>query len=242
MRWIPLLAGVVLVAGCWARESQSFRSPEFESQRIRTIAVLPIVNQAQAQAPMAFEPAMVSTARLLQVEKKYAVVPPAQTARVLRSGAGAAMLSQLMNSLSKQQPVAEEVFVRLARELEADALFSETVVSFHQVPEQGATVGNQGGVYYQNFDVSVVEVSAELWSAKSRSVVWRDEHLERFYHDRKLGHTSNLKVVESATRQLLANFPVNTWAPVEPPKPTPVPSPVLSYKPFPMPADPLEQR
>lgn len=242
MRWIPLMATAALVAGCWAQQAQSFRAPDFENQRLRTIAILPIVNQAQAQAPMAFEPAMVSTARLLQVEKKYAVVPPAQTARILRSGAGAAMFSQLMNALAKEDPVPEEVYVRLARELEADALFSETVVAFHQVPEQGATVGNQGGIYYQNFDVSVVEVRAELWSAKSRSVVWKDHHLERFYHDRKTGNVSNLKVVEAATRQLLANFPVNTWAPVEPPAPTPVPSPVLSYKPFPTPADPLEQR
>jgi hypothetical protein len=70
-------------------------------------------------------------------------------------------------------------------------------------------------------------------------VVWRDEHTERYYHEPGAeGRGQPIRIAEIAARELLSRLPENTWRPVPMATPTPVPSPVLSFKPFPTPADP----
>ncbi|MFP5501960.1 MAG: hypothetical protein ACLGIN_05685 [Candidatus Sericytochromatia bacterium] len=80
-RWLLFLVGAALTAGCYATQAESYRSPEFTSLGLKTIAILPVVNQTQAVlAPDYLVSAM---GRVLASEKKYAVVPQAEVAKAL---------------------------------------------------------------------------------------------------------------------------------------------------------------
>lgn len=239
-RALVTLLGLALLAGCAASGSQRYRDPDYEGLGIRTVAVLPVWNQTQVQ--MAFEPVRDALAQQLATDKHYAVVSPAEVGRVLGTGAGAYAYSQLVNHLSKEEPVPGELYARLARALDADALLSAQLLAYHQVPEQGPTTNMQGGIYYQNVDVTVVELSAELWSRRTGAPVWRDRFLDRQYAGSRTGRPAIQAVVGSAVRGLLESLPANQWAPVQAPSPTPVPRPVTSLAPLPWPADPQRNR
>jgi hypothetical protein len=241
-RLMAALAAVSLLASCWTvRQGTAEVAADFPQQGVRTIAILPILNMTETQ--MAPWSAYAGLNFALTREKKFDVLPMTKVVATLRQGGGAAVWSQAMNRVNMGQPISDAQLDAMARALEADALFLETVVRFHQTEEQGTGVSPQGGTYAQQFPVSVVEVRGMLWGARAHRVLWRDEAMTRYYTDPAREGRANIQtVVTMATRELLENFPENTWAPVEPPTPTPIPNPVTSYAPFPTPADPLEHR
>lgn len=221
-RWVLLMIGAALTAGCYATQAESYRSPDFTRLGLKTIAILPVVNQTQAVlAPDYLVSAM---GRVLTTEKKYAVVPQEEVAEAL-SGPAARAYTQMVTRLSTGQPVPEAALGQMARVLEADGLLLSTVTGFHQVPEQGPATNAQGMIYYSTYDVTVVEVKGELYSRQADTIIWRDAHLERQYMDPRQGKRPISHVVEVAIRGLLTNFPENTWAPVARPTPTTTPAP-----------------
>lgn len=241
-RLLAACVAVSLLAGCWTvRQGTAEVASDFPQQGVRTIAILPILNMSETQ--MAPWSAYAGLSFSLGREKKFDVLPMSKVVATLRQGGGAAAWSQAMNRVNMGEAITDQQLDWMAKALEADALFLETVVNFHQTMEQGTGVSAQGGTYAQNFPVSVVNVRGMLWGARSHRVLWRDEAQTRYYSDPdREGRADIQKVVAMATRDLLDNFPENTWAPVQPPAPTPVPAPVTSYAPFPTPADPTDNR
>jgi hypothetical protein len=241
-RLVALVAVTALVSGCWnVRRGTAEVANDFDAQGVRVIAVLPVLNQTETQ--MAPWSAYAGLSRALTREKKFELVPQSKVITTLNRGGGGAVWAQAMNRVNMGQEISDAQLGAIAAALEADALFLETVLAFHQTEEQGVGVSASGGTYAKQFPVSVVRVRGMLWGAGAKRVLWRDEAQTRYYSDTIKEHTANIQtVVTMATRELLANFPENTWAPVEPPSPTPVPAPVTSYAPFPTPADPLERR
>lgn len=251
---LAMVAASALLAGCWTVRSGSAEvAADFPQQDIRTIAILPVLNMSEAQ--MAPWSTYGATALALGREKKFEVLPMSKVMATLRQGGGAAAWTQAMNRVNMGREISDDQLAAMARALEADALFLQTVVSFHQTTEEGVGVSAQGGTYAQEFPVSVVSARAMLWGARARRVLWRDEAQTRYYPspDRE-GMGDIQAVVTMATRELLEDFPENTWAPYQAPAPSPrptppgrwvpfpQPTPVASYAPFPVPADPQEQR
>ena len=232
--------GIALAAtpGCWREMGSSYLDSGYASQRVVTIAVLPIVNKTEQ--PMAAPAVLEALARQLSREKKYTVLPTAKVMARLRVGGAGAAYMQMMNKLSAGEEAPGELYSQMARELEADALFEETVMSYHHLREDMIGPTSSGASAYQQVPVTVVEVKGSLWGAKASAVLWRDSAMQRYYHDVQTeGEGSATPVVEQATRQLLANFPENRWDPQSLPAPTAVPAPVTTYTPiFNTPSDP----
>lgn len=248
------VAAAALLSGCWTVRSGSAEvASDFPNQGIATIAILPVLNMSEAQmAPWSVYGA---TTLALSREKKFEVLPMTKVMNALRQGGGGSAWTQAMNQVNMGRPFPDSAMAVMARQLEVDALFLQTVVSFHQTTEEGVGVSQSGGTYGQEFPVSVVTVRGQLWGARAGRTLWRDEATTRYYPNPDREGVGNIQtVVTMATRELLEDFPENTWAPVEPPRPSPAatppgrwvpfpqPTPMASYAPFPVPADPQEQR
>lgn len=224
-------------AGCWRTIGESYLDPDFPNQGITTIAVLPVLNKTEQ--PIATPSVLASLVRQLSREKKFNVLPVSKTMARLRSGGGGAAYVQLMNQVSLGQEPSEELYDRMARGLEADALFQETIVAFHFLKEDVVGATSSGDARYQQVSSTVVEVKGMLWGVRAHGVVWKDHAEQHYYHDPTTeGEGSAGPVVDLATHDLLAHFPENSWSPRNPPAPTPIPSPVTSYVPFKTPSDP----
>lgn len=235
---VTALAGLVLLGGCWTRhQGNGYVMPGFDEQGVVRVAVLPVVNQSEwVVAPDAVQHALTT---VMTREKKYDVAPRSLVTIALGRGGGGSTWARMIEAMNMGEPPADQPLGRIARDLEADALLAATVVAFHQTVEEKPAASPQGQVYYRHYPVTVIRLKAFLWGARAGGVVWRDEHTERYYHEPGAeGRGQPARIAELAARELLARLPENTWRPVAVPTPTPVPSPVLSFRPFPTPADP----
>jgi hypothetical protein len=229
---------VAATAGCWHEMGESYLDSHYVNEGIVNIAVLPIVNKTEQ--PMAAPAVLEALVRQLGREKKYNVLPTAKVMARLRVGAGGAAYAQLMNKISAGEEVPIELYSQMGRELDADAVFEETVVSYHHLREDVIGPTSSGVAAYQQVPVTIVEVKGSLWGTHAGVVLWRDHASQRYYHDvASEGEGSATPVVEQATHLLLANFPENRWQPQTIPTSRPVPAPVTTYSPiFNTPSDP----
>lgn len=214
---LPVLA--LTVAGCFASRSDGVLTSDYPRQGVRTVAVLPVVNQTDelaAEAPMRD-----ALARAIE-KKRYAVVPQAEVFARLGRGSGLAAFRRLSDRLAMGEPVPDEVYRSLAGALEADALLSSRLLAFHRFDQQGTGMTSQGGFGPQTFRTSVVEVEASLFGARAGTTVWRDRHIEQEFQPPRMGRAQFVELLDRASARLLASLPENTWAPVTPsPGPTP---------------------
>lgn len=237
---LALALGVAAAAasGCWARhQGASYVMPGYDEQNLVRVAVLPVVNQSEwAVASDAVQTAL---AAVLTREKKYDVAPRSLVTGALGRGGGGATWVRMIEALNQGGEPSDQPLGRIAKDLEADGLLAATVVAFHQTVEEKPATSPQGQIYYRHYPVTVIQLKAFLWGARAGAVVWRDEHTERYYHEPGAeGRGQPARIAEIAARELLSRLPENAWRPVAPAAPTPVPSPVLSFHPFPAPADP----
>ena len=228
-------------AGCWSRDrGASYVLPGYEEQGLVRVAVLPVLNQSEWA--VAADAVMGALNNVLAREKRYDVAPRSLVAGAIGRGGGGAVWARMIEGLNNGEQAQDQPLGRIAKDLEADGLLSATVVSFHQTVEEKPATNPQGQVYYRHYPVTVIRLKAFMWGSRAGGVVWRDEHTERYYHEPNAeGRGQPTRIAEIAARELLARLPENTWRPVTIATPTPVPSPVLSFKPFPMPADPQER-
>lgn len=236
-----LALAVVVTAGCWTRtQGQGYVLPAFEEQGLVRVAVLPVLNQTEwTLAPDAVAAALTN---VLGREKKYDVAPRSMVMGALGRGGGGSAWTRMIEGLNDGKEPGDAPLGRIAKDLEADGLVQATVVAFHQTIEEKPATSPQGQVYYRHYPVTVIRMKAFLWGSRAGSVVWRDEHEERYYHEPGAeGRGQPARIAEIAARELLSRLPTNTWRPSVVPTPTPVPSPVLSFRPFPTPADPQER-
>lgn len=234
---VPALALALAASGCWKSMEASYLDPDFPNLRVVTIAVLPVLNMTEQ--PVATQDVLASLHRQLQYEKKYVVLPTAKTMQRLRSGGGGAAFAQMMNQVSMGHEPDPALYGQMARALDADALFQETVVSFSFNKQDVYGASSSGAVQYQQVPITDVAVKGKLWSAHSGQVIWQDHAEQHYFHDVATeGDGSAGPVVDLATHDLLARFPDNGWSPHTPATPTPVPSPVFSHVPFKIPSDP----
>lgn len=237
---VALAWAVVMTAvpGCWSRHrGDAYVMPGYDEQGLVRVAVLPVVNQSEwAVAPDAVQTAL---AAVLTREKKYDVAPRSLVTGALGRGGGGSAWTRMIEAMNQGEDPADQSLGRIAKDLEADGLLVPTIVSFHQTVEEKPATSATGQIYYRHYPVTVIRLKAFMWGTRAGSVVWRDEHTERYYHEPGAeGRGQPARIAEIAARELLARLPENTWRPVAPAAPTPVPSPVLSFHPFPMPADP----
>lgn len=227
-----------VLGGCWSRtQGAGYVMPGYDEQGVVRVAVLPVVNQSEwAVAPDAVQTALTN---VMSREKKYDVAPRSLVTGALGRGGGGSTWTRMIEAMNQGEDPADQPLGRIAKDLEADALLVGTVVAFHQTVEEKPAASPQGQVYYRHYPVTVIRLKAFLWGSRAGAVVWRDEHTERYYHEPNAeGRGQPARIAELAARELLSRLPENTWRPVAVPTPTPVPSPVLSFRPFPTPADP----
>ena len=236
---LGLALALTATAGCWSRHrGVSYVMPGYDEQGLVRVAVLPVVNQSEW--PVAPDQVQGALTAVLTKEKKYDVAPRSLVTGAIGRGGGGSTWAGMIEAMNMGGDPQDQPLGRIARDLEADGLLSVTVVSFHQTVEEKPAASPQGQVYYRHFPVTVIRLKAFMWGARAGAVVWRDEHTERYYHEPGAeGRGQPARIAEIAARELLARLPENTWHPVAVPTPTPVPSPVLSFHPFPAPADPL---
>ncbi|MDB5100518.1 MAG: hypothetical protein JWM80_4939 [Cyanobacteria bacterium RYN_339] len=235
MKRAVMILALAALAGCWREIGTRYVDPDYPNQHVIKLAVLPVINLTEQ--PLTTTLVMQHLVTQLTREKKYDVQPMATTMARLRAGGGAAAYSQLMTRVGVGEDGPAQLYNQIARDLEVDGLFEEKITAFHHFREDGIGASSNGSASYQQFPVTVVEVKALLWGVHSGNVLWRDEAMQRYYHEPAAAQSYAVPV-EQATRQLLDRFPTNAWAPSIPATPTPVPAPVTSYYPFPTPADP----
>lgn len=219
-----LVAGLVLaaslasgLAGCYGT-ARAYEPEAFASQRVRTIAVLPILNDTSVNMPLDGLQATINAQ--LALDKRYAVVPTAIVAARLSQGPGALAFRALTDALNLGEAVPAAVYGELARVLEADAVLLERVQALHQLQEQGLGASMAGGAYASNTPVAIAQLSGEVWARGVQRVVWRQDVLERGYpSSQRSGESPMTGIVAAATRSLLSSLPENTWAPVSAPAP-----------------------
>lgn len=207
------LAMAALAVGCASSREAAYLAPDYEARGVRTIAVLPVLNQAEWSNPAAHQPMVASLVSHLRDQKRYDVVAPEEVGRVLRGPAQDAY-QRYMGAINRAEPAPAESIASLGKALRADALFQETIVSFHQFQEQSTGATMQGGTAFQTIPVSVVQLRGVLYGAGDGRELWRDEHLERVLHDPGRNWRADISpVIEKANVGLLGTLPVNTWAP-----------------------------
>ncbi len=235
---MALAIAATAASGCWSRHrGASYVMPGYDEQGLVRVAVLPVINQSEwAVAADAVQTALTN---VLSREKKYDVAPRSLVTGALGRGGGGSTWTRLIEAMNQGEEPGDQPLGRIAKDLEADGLVATTVVAFHQTVEEKPATSPQGQIYYRHYPVTVIRLKAFLWGARAGAVVWRDEHTERYYHEPGAeGRGQPARIAEIAARELLARLPENRWRPVAPTSPSPVPSPVLSFRPFPMPADP----
>lgn len=214
MRRLAPIALLLLLGGCFAAPGPR----DVAAARVRTIAILPVLNMTEARVNAAF--VTDALARGLTA-KKYGVVPTAEVARELNQGDGAAAYGELVDRLDTDRPVPDELFGRLAQDLRADALFQETIVNLHEVQQERPVVSPQGVSYFATVPVSVAQVRGQLYATSAHAVIWRGSYTDQRMIGADESRMSSAALSAIATDGLLNSFPVNTWAPVVPsPPPT----------------------
>ena len=142
------LALTVVMAGCAGRSAArvTFHDPNMDFSLIRSVAVLPFNNLTTAGKASDRVRDVFMT--MLQATGALYVLPPGEVARGI-SRAGVA---------SPAAPTAEEA-VRLARNLEADVVFTGTLLEYGEVRSGSATA-------------NVISVSLQMLEGQTGKVVW----------------------------------------------------------------------
>lgn len=142
------LALLLTLAGCASTRGgrSTFHDPGMDFSLIRSVAVLPFVNLTTAQKAEDRVRDVFST--MLQATNAAYVLPPGEVARgISRAGV-----------LSPAVPTAEEV-VKLAKNLEVDAVITGTVLEYGEVRSASASS-------------NVISLSVQMMEAQTGKVVW----------------------------------------------------------------------
>ncbi|HEY9721414.1 MAG TPA: hypothetical protein V6D47_05345 [Oscillatoriaceae cyanobacterium] len=207
-RLVPF-ALMLLLGGCWA----SAGPHDVAAARVRTIAILPVLNMTEAQVSSTFVSDALAHAL---TAKKYGVVSTAEVARELNMGDGAAAYGELVDRLDTDREVPDALFDRLAQDLQADSLFQETIVNLHEIQEERPVVSPQGISYFATVPVSVVQVRGQLYGTNAHAMIWHARYTDQRMIGASESRMSSAALAAIASDGLLNTFPVNTWAPVLP--------------------------
>ncbi len=142
------LAVLLALAGCATDRGgrSTFHDPGMDFSLIRSVAVLPFVNLTTAQKAEDRVRDVFST--MLQATGAAYVLPPGEVARGISR----------VGLLNPAVPTAEEV-VKLARNLEVDAVITGTVREYGEVRSASASS-------------NVISLSAQMMEAQTGKVVW----------------------------------------------------------------------